>query len=511
MFATTANDAYGPKPHDYTILQAFEWYIEGGGKHWKTLKDQIPILAEMGITALWLPPATKASGGDSVGYDIYDLWDLGEFSEKGRGPSTKYGTKEDLLDLIKTASDYGLVCYLDAVLNHKFGADFTERFEAMPVRRDNRMEDIPPSRVIEGWTGFNFPVRNGQYSSMKWHYNHFTGVDHDQATNQDGIFRVEGPNKGWAWAVDSENRNYDFLMGADLDHSNTEVYKDLFDWGTWVVQETGHVGFRFDAIKHIDETFIAKFVAHIRENSGKDKLFCVGEFWKDSLESLNNYLDRLDQQFSVFDTPLHYNFKEASDSYERFDLTRIWDGSLVSNRPVDAVTLVDNHDWVQAWFKPLAYAMILLRPAGYPCVFWGDLYGCRAGNDGNIPNNPPAQQPIHGLGDIIKARKLFSYGELKPENDYWNHPNCVGWVRTGDQDHDGCAVVLCNGTQAGTKVMYVGTDHAGEHWIDLLGWTPGEITIGNDGKAEFRCPSRSIGIWISKNARGCDEFLKKPN
>ncbi|KAG8973215.1 hypothetical protein FRC05_009077, partial [Tulasnella sp. 425] len=70
---------------------------------------------------------------------------------------------------------------------------------------------------------------------------------------------------------------------------------------------------------------------------GKDKLFCVGEFWKDSLDSLNAYLDRLGQQFSVFDTPLHYNFKKASDWGENYDLRKIWDGSLVSNRPVDAV------------------------------------------------------------------------------------------------------------------------------------------------------------------------------
>ncbi|KIO30364.1 glycoside hydrolase family 13 protein [Tulasnella calospora MUT 4182] len=507
MFAVTANEEYGPKPHNYTILQAFEWYSEGGGKHWKSLQGQISRLAEMGITALWLPPVTKAYSKDSVGYDIYDLWDLGEFDQKAARP-TKYGTKEDLLALLQETNDYGLVCYIDAVLNHKFGADRTERFEAMPVRRDNRLEDIPPSRVIEGYTGFDFPGRNGKYSTMKWGYDDFTGVDHDKITGWDGIFRVMGPNKGWAWAVDSENRNYDFLMGADLDQSNPDVAKDLFDWGTWVVQETGHVGFRFDAIKHIDENFMAKFVAHIRENSGKDKLFCVGD-----LESLNAYLDRLGQQFSVFDTPLHYNFKEASDRGENFDLRRIWDGSLVSNRPVDAVTLVDNHDtqigqslqsWVQPWFKPLAYAMILLRPAGYPCVFWGDLYGCRAGNDDNIPNNPPAQPAITQLGDIIKARKLFSYGELKPENDYWDYATCVGWVRTGDQDHDGCAVVLSNGTMGGCE-------HAGEQWIDLLGWTPGEITVGDDGKAEFRCPSKSIAIWISKNARGCEEFTDRLN
>lgn len=55
---------------------------------------------------------------------------------------------------------------------------------------------------------------------------------------------------------------------------------------------------------------------------------------------------------------------------------------VVQNRPIDAVTLVDNHDtqigqslesWVNPQFKPLAYALILLRPEGYPCVFYGDL------------------------------------------------------------------------------------------------------------------------------------------
>lgn len=34
-------------------------------------------------------------------------------------------------------------------------------------------------------------------------------------------------------------------------------------------------------IKHIDEGFIADFVEHVRKTSGKEKMFCVGEFWKD--------------------------------------------------------------------------------------------------------------------------------------------------------------------------------------------------------------------------------------
>ena len=91
--------------------------------------------------------------------------------------------------------------------------------------------------------------------------------------------------------------------------------------------------------------------------------------------------------------------------------------------------------WVAPYFKPLAYAMILLRDQGYPCVFWGDLYGCGG-------NNP--QQAVSSLSTVIKARNLFSYGETR---DYWDHPSCVGWVRVGDKFHDGCAVVLSIGDE----------------------------------------------------------------
>ncbi|KAJ9108076.1 hypothetical protein QFC19_002541 [Naganishia cerealis] len=257
----------------------------------------------------------------------------------------------------------------------------------------------------------------------------------------------------------------------------------------------------------IDFGFIRDFVKHVREKSSSDNIFCCGEYWEDSATTVNKYLDDIGVQFTVFDAPLHYNFKEAGEAKSAFDLRKIWDGTIVQSRPVDAVTLVDNHDtqvgqalesWVSSGFKPLAYAMILLRLDGYPCVFYGDLYGCGG-------KNP--QQPVTQLEDFIRARKL---GLLGPSQLCW-----LGTDRRGESSRWLCSlfhvstsqVVLCNGSE-GVKTMEVGKEHAGEVWTDVLGWHTGEVTIGEDGRAEFRCPAESVSIWVNKDAHGRDEFSK---
>jgi alpha-amylase len=115
-------------------IQAFEWYVEGGGAHWKRIEKLVPELSSIGVTAMWLPrehlpqsfarscnrisAPTKAAGQDSVGYDIYDVYDLGEFDQKG-GRRTNWGTKEELIAAIKKGKEYGIVSYVDAVLNHR--------------------------------------------------------------------------------------------------------------------------------------------------------------------------------------------------------------------------------------------------------------------------------------------------------------------------------------------------------------------------------------------------------
>ena len=75
-------------------------------------------------------------------------------------------------------------------------------------------------------------------------------------------------------------------------------------------------------------------------------------------------------------------------------------------------------------------------------------------------NGKGKAEPVGQLASFIRARKLFCYGETR---DYLDHPQTLGWVRVGDDNHDGCAVVICNGTD-GSKRMEVGKEHANEEW-----------------------------------------------
>ena len=66
-----------------TMLQSFHWYTDGDSFLWKNIQETADYLKDIGITAVWFPPVYKcASGAYSVGYDPYDLFDLGEFNQK---------------------------------------------------------------------------------------------------------------------------------------------------------------------------------------------------------------------------------------------------------------------------------------------------------------------------------------------------------------------------------------------------------------------------------------------
>ena len=210
---TAAASSPGPDPPtNETMVQGFEWYVPADGGHWRRLARVLPALARLGVSKLWIPPACKAAaGGEGNGYDLYDLWDLGEFEQKG-SVGTKWGTKGELEGLVDVAGEVGVRVLFDAVLNHKTGADYWEWVSAKKMDEKDRMRQLPegmPFRRIQAWTGFDFPGREGRYSEMRWNSEQFTGVDYDDLTGNHGVWKLE--KKEWADDVDEELGNYDFL------------------------------------------------------------------------------------------------------------------------------------------------------------------------------------------------------------------------------------------------------------------------------------------------------------
>lgn len=483
------------------MMQYFHWYIEPDGTLWQEVAERASDLSQLGITTLWLPPAYKGSGGGfDVGYGVYDLFDLGEFNQKG-SIRTKYGTKQEYLNAIKAAQQAGMQVYADVVLNHKNGGDETEKVDAVPVNWGDRHHELGEHREIEIYTKYTFPGRGNKYSSFKWNWQHFDAVNHNAYDwNDHSIYRLK--DKQFETDVDPRHGNYDFLMACDLDMRKKEVREELKAWGKWYLDTTGVDGFRLDAVKHISYLFFNGWLDYVRDYAQKD-LFAVGEYWSDDVQALHHYIGNTEGKMSLFDVPLHYNFHRASRSGENYDLRTIFDNTLIQQQPHLAVTFVENHDSqplqalespVESWFKPLAYAMILLRRQGYPCIFYADYFGAHYRDKGQDGNEYEIWLENHHwlIDKFLYARQNFAYGE---QYDYFDEASLIGWTRLGDDEHPrAIAVVLSNGW-GGTKWMEVGKPNTTFH--DITHHVKEPVTTNNEGWGGFRCQGGSVSVWVS--------------
>lgn len=188
---------------------------------------------------------------------------------------------------------------------------------------------------VSGWTGFEFSGRGDKYSSMKYHWQHFSGIDWDDKSKENAIYKIVAPNKDWAQDVSTENGNYDFLMFADLDLTHPEVRADLLQWGTWVTKSLSLNGMRLDAAKHFSTEFQKAFVQHIRKTANPE-FFAIGEYWTGHLPSLLEYLEKVEYNLTAYDVPLVESFSKISHA-KGSDLRRVLKDTLVDCRPDHAV------------------------------------------------------------------------------------------------------------------------------------------------------------------------------
>lgn len=434
------------------MFQAFYWDCPAleSREHqwWVEVKNRIPALKQAGFTALWLPPVNKAASSESMGYDPYDYYDLGELDQKG-GVPTWFGTKAELLDLIQTAHANGLQVYGDMVFNHNSGAD---------------AQELNPLDGQMHWTQFNPQSRQ---FARDWTCFH--------------------PSRYEQW----DNETFGGM--PDLCHRNPRVYTDLLLYAQWLLETIGFDGFRYDMVKGYGG-WMVRSIQELRALHGTQtfKPYGVGECW-DSDRTIEEWLDEAnawsDNPVGAFDFPLRYRLRDLCDTYGFSLRTLAQPGVLLWDRPRDAVTFVENHDVVRndpiVNDKLLAYAFILTHE-GYPCVFWRDYFNWDLAQEGNRS----------GIAALVQVHEQFAGGATRV---LYVDDNLYVMQREGQGTQRGLIFVLnnsglWNGTWVQTKwnnkrfapQAWRGHDDDG---VPLDDWT------NDSGWGEFWAPPRGYVVY----------------
>lgn len=244
---------------------------------WAEITQKMPELAEAGYTSLWLPPPTKGSGGLSVGYDLWDRFDLGSKDQRG-SVRTRYGTEAELLRLVETAHRFGIRVYFDNIMNHN-------AFDIPGFNADTPI-DIYPGFVPEDFhlreteDGFYRKWDNTRNWGDAWQVIHLGLSDLIDIAQEPGEWNNNfGPTEGSIGRKIKFLRNpdnpeyYAFLpngqyvgfgpgngITAQTLQDNAAFYSERVEdylnrSARWLIDRTKADGLRLDAVKHVRDDF----------------------------------------------------------------------------------------------------------------------------------------------------------------------------------------------------------------------------------------------------------------
>lgn len=283
-----------------------------------------------------------------------------------------FGTETELRNLIAAYKAKGVGMIEDVVINHKGGLGGANRYGT----------DFVNESVVGPRTGKTYTIN----WSLK-----------DICNDDECVGNVSGASKSDFGAKDCAGQG---TWARDLDHDGANVQKNVKTYLTYLKDELGYAGFRYDYARGFEPKHFGDYNSTVRPT------FSVGEFWDWSAGVVTPFIDNAfgcsDYQSGAFDFPLMGHMKKSfqPEKYQDSETTQenygkykegnkqYWfalaDAALF-NDPLYrryAVTFVDNHDTFKSlesdWtgFKDRldqniveANAFILLMP-GTPCLFY---------------------------------------------------------------------------------------------------------------------------------------------
>ncbi len=343
------------------MLQTFYWdvTVKGDrGKWYNYLQSQLTHFVNAGITVLWLPPPSKSRYQHYMGYTPMDYYDLGEYKqwiqewpmigpdswEESKGAETRFGTKAELVTLNVEAHKAGLKVIADLVLNH----------------REAQQRNIQGEKIC--WKGDKYEIAS---EKMAWGYN-----------QSDPIEIVSG--SGGSGRDDGESG-----FAPNIAHTEPKVRSEIKEWLTWLKNDIGFDGWRYDMVKGYAPEHVAEYNYHTKP------YLTVGEYW-DSTQKIYDWIDQSDsfdvnKKSLAFDFPLQSHLRNIFWGDKPFEQLGLWKYSGVSitgGWSVKSVTFLDNHDTIRQAYcdfprdvKRLiqGYVFLLTHP-GIPCIYWEHMH-----------------------------------------------------------------------------------------------------------------------------------------
>lgn len=323
--ASAANYAW-PTEFEGVMLQGFYWdsYSGTNNSKWSTLTSQADELSGY-FKLIWVPNSAKSASNPSMGYDpVY--W----FTNH----NSSFGTEAQLKTMISTFKEKGTGIIADVVINHRSG--------------------------VSNWT--NFPAETWRGKTYQLGPEHI--CCNDEVANESGQAKPTG-------AYDTGDN---FHGSRDLDHTSTTVQEHCKAYCTFLLEDLGYAGFRYDMVKGYAPKYTGIY------NEASKPTYSVGEYWDGQYDAVAAWIDGTGKQSAAFDFPGKYAINEAFASNDMSKLCWLATGTVPQPAGLIhfgyaqyAVTFVDNHDTYRDGSKfngnvMAANAFILCSP-GTPCVF----------------------------------------------------------------------------------------------------------------------------------------------
>lgn len=503
-----------PAPAD-VILQYFE-------SRYETIERRLPDVFMAGYDALWIPPTSRADTGNfSVGYDLFDRFDLGN----AFGP-TLYGTEQGLRQMIDTAHRAGVLVFPDIVLNHNgfrdlgtpgfvdagdypglvvtlptdIDGDFHGRFESGDLNgRLAGLIDIAQEKnhvfirhPVDPADSLNIPGEFARFSNRRF----YPDTDFDSPPEFGDTSGDRHTPSGF---------NLDHPEAGDPVPENATGL--LIRYVRWMNEVIGADGFRLDAVKHIPQWFFNDFydAALFGTGPGGSTPFSFGEVFDGNFGLLASYTrkDGFGNR-DVLDFPLFFRMRDVLSANGFGDMRALefasFDGSDGNaNDGTRGVQFVSSHDNGPPSADNIAYAHILTR-AGFPVVYFNALeFG--EGRD----------FPLRGRGDALGGQ----FGDLITRLVDIHHERARGAHRTRWIDSDvylyereNALLVGLNDNGASAQTRTVDTAFRNVTLVELTGnpGASGSVAIGDDGRATVTIPSNASGLgyamWSLPTPRG---------